>query len=330
MKVTLKIFKYLLTFFLFALLNACGNDDIGKVSRGHRDAIKYECRNSSDIKACSLELELNFLNDGNEFITFEDLSDAQIKEVKIQCIGPKKFGLKPYNDCLDDRRTEALDGDLFKGPDDFEPDTPIAALEESTVVIMMFQDTGEKRPKVLGGGSGVIIDNNLIATNCHVTNAAAKNKKAVIMVKNINKDNFDSALIYKRAPKHDVCIIKRENMSEFSLKMRKIKNLKNFTKLSKGDFVRTRGTPEGMEGHTAEGVIQYLGTAGKTGHTKYGDYVISDDTKIIEHSATIAGGSSGGPLFDKNGHLIGLNTFGNKSFNFSISADHIKELLKDK
>ncbi len=330
MKVTLKIFKYLLTFFLFALLNACGNDDIGKVSKGHRDAIKYECKNSSDVKACSLELELNFINDGNEFITFEDLTGEQTKEVKIQCIRSKRFGLKPYNECLEDRRDSALDGTLFTDKFDHTPDSNIGVLEASTVRIGIYLFKSKDDWEGLGGGSGVILDNDLIATNCHVTNAAAKNKKAVIMVKNINKDNFDSALIYKRAPKHDVCIIKRENMSEFSLKMRKIKNLKNFTKLSKGDFVRTLGTPEGMEGHTAEGVIQYLGTAGKTGHTKYGDYVISDDTKIIEHSATIADGSSGGPLFDKNGHLIGLNTFGNKSFNFSISADHIKELLKDK
>ena len=334
MKVTLKIFKYLLTFFLFALLNACGNDDIGKVSKGHRDAIKYECRNSSDIKACSLELELNFLNDGNEFITFEDLSDAQIKEVKIQCIGPKKFGLKPYNDCLDDRRTEALDGDLFKGPDDFEPDTPIAALEESTVVIMMFQDTGEKRPKVLGGGSGVIIDNNLIATNCHVTNAVKNKTGTIIMVKNINAKTMDTATIYKRSPEHDICIIKKDNMSEFSLKMKKIKKLKKFEKLARGDFVRTLGTPQGLEGHTAEGSIQYLGTAGKSGWTKYGGsgeqetYTIADDTKIIEHSARIERGSSGGPLFDKNGYLIGLNTFGSDTLNFSISSDHIREILK--
>ena len=114
-------------------------------------------------------------------------------------------------------------------------------------------------------------------------------------------------------------------------KMRKVKNYKKFEKLARGDFVRTLGTPEGMEGHSAEGSIQYLSTAGKSGRTEYGEdppYVIADDTKIIEHSARIAPGSSGGPLFDKNGYLIGLNTFGNDAFNFSISADHIRDLLK--
>ena len=330
MNVTLGIFKYLLTFVLFAFLNACGNVDIGKVSKGHRDAIKYECKDSSDIRGCSLELEVNFINDGNEFVTFEDLSDEQIKEVKIQCIRSKKFGLEPYNECLDDRRTAALEGNLFKDKFDHTPNNNIEVLEASTVRIGIVVFKSEDDWESLGGGSGVILDNDLIATNCHVTNAAAENPKAVIMVKNINKDNYDSALIYKRAPEHDICIIKKDNMSEFSLKMRSIKKFKKFEKLSKGDFVRTLGTPEGMEGHTAKGSIQYLGTAGKSGNTEYGDYVIADDTKIIEHSATIAGGSSGGPLFDKNGHLVGLNTFGDETFNFSISSDHIRELLRKK
>ena len=116
------------------------------------------------------------------------------------------------------------------------------------------------------------------------------------------------------------------------LKMRKVKNYKRFEKLKRGDFVRTLGTPEDMEGHPAEGSIQYLGTAGKAGWTQYGGgdqepYTIADDTKIIEHSAQIEAGSSGGPLFDKNGYLIGLNTFGSDTLNFSISSDHISELL---
>ena len=64
-------------------------------------------------------------------------------------------------------------------------------------------------------------------------------------------------------------------------------------------------------------------------YTVYGEYEIAEDTKIINHSAAIAGGSSGGPLFDKNGYLIGINTFGDEKFNFSISCDHIQDLLKN-
>ena len=96
-----------------------------------------------------------------------------------------------------------------------------------------------------------------------------------------------------------------------------------FENLKRGDFVRSLGTPQGMEGHSAQGEIQYLGTAAETAT----GLEYAKDTKVINHSADIAPGSSGGPLFDKNGYLIGLNTFGDDKFNFAVSADHIKELL---
>ena len=114
--------------------------------------------------------------------------------------------------------------------------------------------------------------------------------------------------------------------------MKSVKKLVKFKNLERGDFVRTFGTPIQLEGHTAKGEINYLGTAKEANITGYGSeedfYEISPSTKIISHSAQIAPGSSGGPLFDKNGYLIGLNTFMDSSFNYSVSADHIKELLK--
>ena len=56
---------------MLTLLQACGSGDGGKVSKGHRDAIRFECRDSSDVKACGLEVRENFLEAGNEFTTFE-------------------------------------------------------------------------------------------------------------------------------------------------------------------------------------------------------------------------------------------------------------------
>ena len=334
MNFLLKMYRYFFIFSMFALLQACGSGDGGKVSKGHRDAIKYECKDSSDVKACGLEVRENFIEDGNDFVTFEDLSKEETKQVKLDCMRSKKFGLEPYNNCLDQLVAACLDGNCFLKGRPERPSGPIETLEESTVIIVMFEDKGEEEPEVLGAGSGVILDNDLIATNCHVTNAILNKSRSVLMVKNVNAKTMDSASVYKRAPEHDICIIKKDGMTEFSLQMRKIKKYIKFEKLSRGDFVRTIGTPQGLEGHSAEGKIQYLGTAGKAGWTQYGSkgdvYTIAKDTKIIEHSARIDSGSSGGPLFDKNGHLVGLNTFGSATLNFSISADHIRDLLKRK
>ena len=68
----LKFYKYFFILSILALLQACGSGDGGKVSKGHRDAIRFECKDSSDVKACGLEVRENFLESGNDFITFEE------------------------------------------------------------------------------------------------------------------------------------------------------------------------------------------------------------------------------------------------------------------
>lgn len=306
------------------LLISCG-DSGSQLSKGHRDAIKIQCEDSSDPKACGLEVRQNFLEEGNEYIILDDgeLNDDQIRKIKMECIRSKKFGLETYNNCLGEYKTAALDGKLFEKKFAAKPKSNVESLETHTVRLDIFEVKSKDDYKFLGGGSGVILSNNLIATNCHVTDASKKNNDSVIFVKNVNKDNYDLAELIKEAPEHDVCIIKKSNMSEFALNMNAVKKFVKFKDLSRGDFVRSLGTPQGMEGHSAQGEIQYLGTAAETA---YGlNY--AKDTKVINHSADIAEGSSGGPLFDKNGYLIGLNTFGDEKFNFAVSADHIKELL---
>mgnify|MGYP001187206088 CR=1 FL=1 len=308
------------------LLISCG-DSGSQLSKGHRDAIKEECKNSSNLKACELEVRQNFLEDGNEFIVLNDgeLNKDQIRKISMECIRSKKFGLETYNKCLEEYKVAALDGDLFRDKFKPKPKSNVESLETHTVRLDIYEVKSKDDYKFLGGGSGVILNNNLIATNCHVTDTSKKNNDSVIFVKNVNKDNYDLAELVKEAPEHDVCIIKKSNMSEFALNMNGVKKFVKFKDLSRGDFVRSLGTPQGMEGHSAQGEIQYLGTAAETA---YGlNY--AKDTKVINHSADIAEGSSGGPLFDKNGYLIGLNTFGDEKFNFAVSADHIKELLNN-
>ena len=47
-------------------LTACGSEDSGKVSKGHRDAIHIECSDDPDKKLCGREVRSAFIEDGNE------------------------------------------------------------------------------------------------------------------------------------------------------------------------------------------------------------------------------------------------------------------------
>lgn len=324
-------------FFLVLGLNSCGDRDEGKVSKGHRDAIKAQCADASDVKACGIEVRINFLEDGNEFVDLTDLSKSEIKKIKLECMRTKTFGLMSYNDCLDDLKQAALDGELWQQTEVVtKPTSHIDKLQQKTVRVDVVVKKGKKL-QLVGGGSGVILKNNLIVTNCHVTNVfkernEEKNNKA-IFIKAIDINKFAKAKIYKEKQENDICIIKKIKDAEFKFPMSPVKKLVKFSKLKKGDFVRTFGSPvasEGssfFEGHTAEGSINYLGTSKEANYAWLEE--LSPDTKLIIHSATMNFGSSGGPLFSKDGHLIGINSSGTPDgkFNVSVSADHIKELL---
>jgi hypothetical protein len=327
------------------LLISCG-DSGSQLSKGHRDAIKIQCEDSSDPKACGLEVRKNFVEEGSEFVILDDgeINKDQIKKIKFECLRTKKFGLESYNDCLEQYKIAAIDGTLFK--DKIIPKTPktnIANLEESVVYIeMVLTNFTKKEEYTFGSGSGVIISNKEIATNCHVAlaepskdnlktikeklnwNMSSDDLDILLWIKLLNGEDWANATVSKKAEGKDVCILKHNPKDLFQVSMKPIDKFVKFKKLKKGSFVRAMGSPGGLIGHTSTGDIQWLGDA-----TELGAQGFDEDTKFIVHGAKIHLGSSGGPLFDKDGYIIGLNTLisDTAAENIAVSSDHIRDLL---
>ena len=334
-KNVIRVFFILSFFFIFS----CGNDSDEAVSKGHRDAIALQCQDDPDKKLCGLEVRKEFLEDDNEYVTFDELNKDQKRRVKMECVRTKKYGLVAYNNCLMEYHQAALDGNLTQTLITKKPETNIEKLEQSVVFIFVeeYNHVTEKST-ALGGGSGVIVSNNFIATNCHVALLAEGGNqtadiKRYIWVKNIgpnSEDKWALATIDKKNIKNDICIIKNQPVEKMFFEMKPITKFVKFNKLRKGAYVRAMGSPGGLIGHTSDGSINWLGKAKDV--PRLPPDIIDPDTKIIVHGAKIAKGSSGGPLFDKNGYIIGLNTLGlddSAIENIAVSADHIRELLRD-
>lgn len=354
MKKFLSNSKYLI-FFLPFLLISCGDNDsaTSKLTKGHRDAIKIQCEDASNKEACNQEVRANFLSDGNEYADFSELTKDQIESVKWNCTRSRKYGLAAYNECLEKFINKALNNSLFKNDFAEKPKNNIEKLEQSVVFIARAALNLKKDPIEefdFTSGSGVIIGKREIATNCHVAMAKPTNKdflkflkeekkwnlndmQLTTWIKVINQKDWALAKLTKKNVKKDICIIEYVPKDAFKLSMKPIKKFISFDKLKKGNFVRAMGSPGGMIGHTSTGDIQWLGTAeGLTGMfgMKFIEEDFDKDTKFIIHGAKIHGGSSGGPLFDADGSIIGLNTLGSEDTaaeNMAVSADHIKDLL---
>jgi len=87
--------------------------------------------------------------------------------------------------------------------------------------------------------------------------------------------------------------------------------------LAVGERVYAIGAPEGLELTLSEGVISGLR-----------DF---DGAHVIQTSAPVSPGSSGGGLFDAHGHLIGITTFSMKegqNLNFALPTEWVDALVK--
>ena len=102
-----------------------------------------------------------------------------------------------------------------------------------------------------------------------------------------------------------------------------------------GDEVHAIGHPEGEIWTYTQGYISQHRTEYEWSYEKTGDIEFIAD--VYQTQTPIASGSSGGPLLNKHGNLIGINTFGNSEangsgiiMNYAVTVEEIIEFLTNK
>jgi serine protease Do len=177
---------------------------------------------------------------------------------------------------------------------------------------------GGRHGEMMGQGSGFFISSDGYAvTNNHVVEEADK----VEVTTDAGKTY--TAKVIGTDPRTDVALIKIEGGSDFP-----------FVKLSEGkartgDWVLAVGNPFGLGGTVTAGIISASGR--DIGSGPYDDFIQID--------APVNKGNSGGPAFNMQGEVVGVNTAiyspsgGSVGIAFSIPASTVKNViaqLKDK
>lgn len=176
------------------------------------------------------------------------------------------------------------------------------------------------------GGSGWVLDaaKGLVVTNFHVVNGASK------FVVGVN-DQPRSATMVAAAPCEDLALLRVGNP----------KGLRNFPLGSQGRI--SQGDPVLALGYPANASLEdkLTSTTGNVSvpltalHVPAQDAAPLDD--VIQTDAALSPGNSGGPLIDKNGRLIGVNTailtsLGREPLNgqgYAIGVDRVKDVTAD-
>lgn len=177
------------------------------------------------------------------------------------------------------------------------PDQVFDKVKASVVVVKTLDAQG----KMKGFGSGVLLPSGKIATNCHVVEGgtsyqAGRGKKLV------------SATLYAEDGDKDICLLDAEGIAGEPAQLGKATDLKV------GLPVYAVGAPQGLELSLSDGIVSQLR---------------GGPPPLIQTTAAISPGSSGGGLFDGEGRLVGLTTLymkSGQSLNFATPVEWIDEV----
>ena len=151
------------------------------------------------------------------------------------------------------------------------------------------QPDGDNRPNRRGTalGSGFIIsDDGIVVTNNHVIENADQIKVEMI------DGNILSAEVIGSDPKTDIAILKIDSNERMPFV-----EFGNSDTLRVGDWVVAIGNPFGQGFSVSAGIVS---ARGRELNGRYDDYIQTD--------AAINRGNSGGPLFNTDGKVVGVNT----------------------
>jgi S1-C subfamily serine protease len=187
------------------------------------------------------------------------------------------------------RRNEQSDTDLL----DAYSRAVIAVVDAvgpAVVSISIGRESKKSGPEMAGAGSGVVIaPDGYILTNDHVVRQADR-----LIITLTDGTNLRATLVGKD-PATDLAVVRADGSDL------KCATLGDSASLRVGQLVIAMGNPFGFQSTVSTGVVSALGRAFRSHEGRLIE-------NIIQHTAPLNPGNSGGPLLDSKGRIMGINT----------------------
>lgn len=156
------------------------------------------------------------------------------------------------------------------------PTRELAAQVRKSLVVILTQD---HEGNVIAQGSGFFFKPGFIATNLHVLKRASQG-----YVKSLSDGvTYKISSVVGFDLKHDICVLKLSEAGGTPLPL-------STHDVAEGDDILVAGNPEGLEASFSKGIVSG----------------IRSGSGLIQMDAAISPGSSGGPVVNQRGEVVGL------------------------
>lgn len=182
-----------------------------------------------------------------------------------------------------------------------------AAIARNAFPSVALVAVADKGGQPLAIGSGFVIDRELVVTNRHVV---AGGHSAIVKLVGTNT-KYDVANVTAVDDKHDLVILRVPNLTapRIAFLAGPLPEI--------GSRIYAIGNPRGLEGTFSDGIVSGLRTLGPD--------------SVIQITAPISPGSSGGPVLNASGELIGVAVASmeeGQNLNFAIPSQYVDRLAR--
>ncbi|MFO7899482.1 MAG: tetratricopeptide repeat protein [Planctomycetota bacterium] len=172
-----------------------------------------------------------------------------------------------------------------------------------SVVVLVMQDA---EGKTVSQASGFFVQPDLVATNLHVTRSAVAGHAKIVG----DKTKHDVLGQVGMDRQNDLVLLKLKDAKAPALRLAK-------QAVEVGDTVFAVGNPQGLEGTFSDGLVS--GVRKLKGR------------KLLQVTAPLSEGSSGGPVLNEAGRVVGVavaTAEGGQNLNFAIPAPALAALIE--
>jgi len=209
----------------------------------------------------------------------------------------------------------------------FQPGTVVIDSKGDKILENPFEDFLKKKNQLEGSGLGscfiIEVENKkYIITNDHVANSSANSILYIVFYNDLKEYK---AKLVGTDKVSDIAVLEMED-AQGKIKLETVPPLElgNSDLSRQGDQVFAIGHPIGQQWTVTQGIVSAIKK--RTSNTWQ---------EVIQTDVSINQGNSGGPLFNSNGEVVGINSFiisptrsgGNVGINFSVTSNSAKYII---